>query len=239
MSKLNVCLGAKADNFSFEKFRYMCIMSGCDYLASLQGIGLGKSCKFWGKVTNLDLKSVLPKIPAYLNMHALTVTPDYIDGFIKADQTFLYQLVFDPRTRKLRPLNDYVDETLTSKKLPFCGEMVNDDLAFGLALGNIDLHSLQKVNDFNPDEPMPVVEKPKYGRRANHATIWNVTFTPEQAVIKDAFYYAENKKAEDKKEVMKCFSTLPKDNKGMYVMIFKMSFLLFYACLIFILLEKP
>ena len=71
MSKLNVCLGAKADNFSFEKFRYMCIMSGCDYLASLHGIGLGKSCKFWGKVTNLDLKSVLPKIPAYLNMHQL------------------------------------------------------------------------------------------------------------------------------------------------------------------------
>ena len=64
MSKLNVCLGAKADNFSFEKFRYMCIMSGCDYLASLHGIGLAKSCKFWGKVTNLDLRSVLPKMPA-------------------------------------------------------------------------------------------------------------------------------------------------------------------------------
>ena len=190
-------------------------MSGCDYQASLPGIGLVKSCKFWGKVTNLDLKSVLPKIPAYLNMHALTVTPDYIDGFIKANQTFLYQLVFDPRTRKLRPLNDYVDETLTSKKLPFCGEMVNDDLALGLALGNIDIHSFQKVNDFNPDEPIPVVQKPKYGRRANHATIWNVTFTPEQAVLKDAFYYAENKKAVDKKEDMKCFSTLPKDNKGM------------------------
>ena len=88
--------------------------------------------------------------------YPVTVTPDYIDGFIKADQTFLYQLVFDPRTRKLRPLNDYADETLTSKKLPFCGEMVNDDLAFGLALGNIDLHSLQKVNDFNPDEPIQV-----------------------------------------------------------------------------------
>ena len=107
MNKLNVCLGSKADNFSFEKFRYMCIMSGCDYLASLHGIGLGKACKFWGKVTNLELRSVLPKIPSYLNMHQLNVTSEYIDGFIQADQTFMYQLVFDPRSRKLRPLNDY------------------------------------------------------------------------------------------------------------------------------------
>ena len=37
MAKLNTCLGSKADNFNFEKFRYMCIMSGCDYLPSLHG----------------------------------------------------------------------------------------------------------------------------------------------------------------------------------------------------------
>ena len=62
------------------------------------------------------------------------MTSEYIDGFIQADQTFLYQLVFDPRTRKIRPLNDYADDSLSSKKLPFCGEMVNDELALGLAL---------------------------------------------------------------------------------------------------------
>ncbi len=136
MSKLPACLGNKADNFNLEKFRYMCIMSGCDYLASLHGIGLGKSCKFWGKVTNLDLRAVLPKIPSYLNMHQLSVTDEYIEGFIQANQTFLYQLVFDPKERKLRPLNDYPDE-LNAKKLPFCGEIVEEDLALGLALGNV------------------------------------------------------------------------------------------------------
>merc|ERR550519_252823 len=118
-------------------------------------------------------------------MHQLNVTSEYIDGFIQADQTFLYQLVFDPRSRKLRPLNDYSDETLSSKKLPFCGEMVSNDLAFHLALGNIDLHSLKKVNDFNPDEPLAVIEKPKYGRRTNHDSIWNITFTPENAVRRE------------------------------------------------------
>ena len=72
--------------------------------------GLGKSCKFWGKVTNPDLRSVLPKIPSYLNMSALDVNEEYIRGFFQANDTFLYQLVFDPRTRKLRPLSDYPDE---------------------------------------------------------------------------------------------------------------------------------
>ena len=43
-------------------------------------------------------------------MSALDVTEEYIRGFFQANDTFLYQLVFDPRTRKLRPLSDYPDE---------------------------------------------------------------------------------------------------------------------------------
>lgn len=172
MNKLNACLGHKADAFNFEKFRYMCIMSGCDYLSSLHGIGLGKATKFWSKVTNMDLKSVLPKIPAYLNMHQLTVNAEYIDGFIQANQTFLYQLVYDPKNRVLRPLNDYPTH-LNADLLPFCGKMTDPDLALQLALGNVDLHSLQIVNNFNPDQPMEVVEKPKYGARSKHKTMWN------------------------------------------------------------------
>jgi len=69
--------------------------------------GIGKSCKFWGKVTNPDIRTVLPKIPGYLNMGQLEVTDEYIDGFIKANDTFLYQLVYDPKERKLRPLTEY------------------------------------------------------------------------------------------------------------------------------------
>lgn len=205
MSKLNACLGNKADNFNLEKFRYMCIMSGCDYLSSLHGIGLGKSLKFWSKVTNLDLRKVLPKIPSYLNMHQLTVTEEYIEGFIQANLTFLHQLVFDPKEKILRPLNEYPEYT-TAKKLPFCGEMVSEDLALGLALGNYDLHSLQKVNDYNPDSPNPMVEKPRYGRRAQHASIWG------NASIDVPNPVEEQRKA-DNETIMKCFSATPKEEK--------------------------
>ena len=40
-------------------------------------------------------------------MSNLTVTEDYIKNFFKANNTFLYQLVYDPLKRKLRPLHDY------------------------------------------------------------------------------------------------------------------------------------
>lgn len=36
----------------------MCILSGCDYLPSLTGIGLGKAFKFFSGNTNGDLNSV-------------------------------------------------------------------------------------------------------------------------------------------------------------------------------------
>ncbi len=44
--------------FTEEKFRYMCILSGCDYLASLHGIGLGKACKLLRLAKDPDILKV-------------------------------------------------------------------------------------------------------------------------------------------------------------------------------------
>jgi len=45
----------------------------------------------------------------YLKMN-ITVSEEYIQGFTRANNTFLYQLVFDPVNRKLVPLNAYADD---------------------------------------------------------------------------------------------------------------------------------
>lgn len=55
----------------------------------------------------------------------ITVPEEYIEGFTRANNTFLYQLVFDPVNRKLVPLNAYGDdidpETLTyAGRYPLC-----------------------------------------------------------------------------------------------------------------------
>lgn len=50
---------------------------------------------------------ILPRIPRYLNMNRLKIKKEFIKDFIKAENTFLYQIVFDPIERKQRPLTDY------------------------------------------------------------------------------------------------------------------------------------
>lgn len=78
-SKLHLTLDCPKEKFSFEKFRRIAILSGCDYLDSLPGIGLAKAAKFIKMTAETDMKRALLKIPSYLNMNKLTVTQDYID----------------------------------------------------------------------------------------------------------------------------------------------------------------
>lgn len=51
-------------------------------------------------------RQVIRKMGQYLKMN-LVVPEEYIEGFIRANNTFLYQLVFDPVRRKVLPLNPY------------------------------------------------------------------------------------------------------------------------------------
>ncbi|XP_041491360.1 exonuclease 1 isoform X2 [Microtus oregoni] len=111
------------DVFTEEKFRYMCILSGCDYLSSLRGIGLAKACKVLRLANNPDIVKVIKKIGHYLKMN-ITVPEDYITGFIRANNTFLYQLVFDPIQRKLVPLNAYGDD-VNPDTLSYAGHLSN------------------------------------------------------------------------------------------------------------------
>jgi exonuclease-1 len=49
------------------------------------------------------------------------VPPNYEKDFLKADYTFLYQLVFDPVTEALTPLNSIPDD-LQDEDLSFAGQ---------------------------------------------------------------------------------------------------------------------
>ncbi|XDV43136.1 hypothetical protein PO909_011665 [Leuciscus waleckii] len=137
--------------FTEEKFRYMCILSGCDYLPSLYGIGLGKACKLLRMANNPDILKVIKKMGQYLKMD-ISVPNEYIEGFTKADNTFLYQLVFDPLKRKVVPLNPYPDH-IDPASLSYAGTNVGDESGLEMALGNLDINTMQRIDDFNPDAP--------------------------------------------------------------------------------------
>ena len=38
--------------FTIDHFTMMCVLSGCDYLPSLPGIGLAKACKYMSQNSN-------------------------------------------------------------------------------------------------------------------------------------------------------------------------------------------
>ncbi|CAN7995132.1 unnamed protein product [Ixodes hexagonus] len=160
-SEIGKCLGNSADRFTHDKFRQMCILSGCDYLQNLPGIGLAKACKFFGLITNPDLTKTLPKLPSYLKMPSLTVGEDYLEGFLKAENTFLHQLVFCPLQNRLVPLNPYMPG-MEPEELPYAGEYVSEELAFQMAIGNIDVNTGTKVDNYvPPDGKVLSLEKSK------------------------------------------------------------------------------
>ncbi|KAL2083500.1 hypothetical protein ACEWY4_021273 [Coilia grayii] len=145
--------------FTEEKFRHMCILSGCDYLASLYGIGLGKACKLLRTASNPDVLKVIKKMGQYLKMN-ITVPDEYLEGFTKANNTFLYQLVFDPMSRKVVPLNPYPAE-IDPATLSYAGLNVGDKKGLQMALGNVDIHTMEKIDDFDPDRAYLQTAKPR------------------------------------------------------------------------------
>ncbi|NWR71435.1 EXO1 Exonuclease, partial [Centropus unirufus] len=160
--------------FTEEKFRYMCILSGCDYLPSIHGIGLAKACKLVKLANNPDIVKVIKKMGQYLKMN-ITVSEEYIQGFIRANNTFLYQLVFDPVNRKLIPLNAYEDD-IDPETLIYAGRHFGDNTAFQIAIGNVDINTMEEIDNYNPDAAQPVQHRSCgwNDSRANHVnSIWS------------------------------------------------------------------
>ncbi|CAG5131319.1 unnamed protein product [Candidula unifasciata] len=188
-SRLNEVLSIKGGFYTFEKFRHMCILSGCDYLPSIPGIGLAKACKVMKSARQPDIRQMLRKLPTYLKTN-LTVTDEYVEGFVRADNTFLYQLVFDPVSRQLCPLNPYPPE-VEADNLGYAGEnpfnhvfykislmtvrvdcvYLPEEKAYQIAVGNIDAHSHKCISYFDPDSFVPKnAIKPKF---RHQLSIWD------------------------------------------------------------------
>ncbi|CAG0881557.1 unnamed protein product [Cyprideis torosa] len=171
LKNLSASLGNHATSFTLDKFRRMCILSGCDYLASLPNIGLGKAFKFFSVTHQPDIKLCLKKLPYTLKMAGLVVSDDYIEKFIQADRTFMYQLVFDPREKRILPLTPYGPD-VEDENLSYAGELLPQDVALRLALGELNVKTLKPWKSV-PSEGRPgckcFFEQPKF-------CIWNPEF---------------------------------------------------------------
>ncbi|XP_015429389.1 PREDICTED: exonuclease 1 [Dufourea novaeangliae] len=172
--RLHLAMDLQAEHFSMENFRYMCILSGCDYLPSLPGIGLIKAKKFIMRNTDCDIHRALTRLGSYLNMKSLVVTKEYRDAFMLADITFKHQLVFCPLQRKQVRLHPPLSD-VTEEQLYYAGTETDSDTALQLALGNCDPFSLQILHDFDPDKTMSQDKCNTWGHKSiysQHISIW-------------------------------------------------------------------
>lgn len=136
--------------FTPTLFRQMCILSGCDYLESIKGVGLAKACKALKLSKYRNGYEVAKHLHQYIK-GIQPPDPSYAEQFDRADKTFLYQIVFDPVQRKALPLNPY-PPGVSSECLSFAGSVLNKEKAFQVALGNIDVNTHRRVNDFDVDK---------------------------------------------------------------------------------------
>lgn len=164
--KLYMTINTTAEKFSFEKFRQICILSGCDYLDNLPGIGLQKARKFVMMTEETDMKKALLKIPSYLNMKKLEVSDEYIEDFLRAEATFMHMFVYNPLQRKMLRLNPIDDSDPMIEYCSNAGKLLEQSIAYQLALGNINPKTLERLDNFDPDKIPPS------NRFRKHASIW-------------------------------------------------------------------
>eukprot|EP00826_Nyctotherus_ovalis_P029134 TRINITY_DN2297_c0_g5_i1.p1 TRINITY_DN2297_c0_g5~~TRINITY_DN2297_c0_g5_i1.p1 ORF type:complete len:339 (-),score=80.59 TRINITY_DN2297_c0_g5_i1:778-1755(-) len=100
MSNIGKVTEFNFSGFSKDMFLKMCILNGCDYLASIKGIGLKKA---HGLVKqNNDIKEIVKQLKA-LGKYEIPET--YETAFTQAFLTFKFQTVYNMKEQQLTSLN--------------------------------------------------------------------------------------------------------------------------------------
>ncbi|KAI8612721.1 PIN domain-like protein [Chytriomyces sp. MP71] len=130
--------------WTFTKFRQACILSGCDYLPSLKGVGIKKAFEAVGSSSSLERTLKTWRMFGY-SIKAPKVRDGYEDAFKEAEFTFLYQRVYDPTLKRLVHLNDPAPEHvhMMESMARFLGRDLAPQIAEGVANGQLNPYSLK------------------------------------------------------------------------------------------------
>ncbi|KAF2129954.1 exonuclease-like protein [Dothidotthia symphoricarpi CBS 119687] len=118
--------------WSDADFRWMAILSGCDYLPGIGGLGLKTAHRMLRKHKTVDRLVKAAQFDGKLKVPA-----GFLAAFDQAEKTFLYQWVFCPVANQLVNLTPLADG-LNVTDMPFIGEEVPAHLAMGVARGNLN-----------------------------------------------------------------------------------------------------
>ncbi|KAL4775245.1 hypothetical protein BDW60DRAFT_139598 [Aspergillus nidulans var. acristatus] len=113
-------------------FRRMCILSGCDYLPNIARVGLKTAYRSIRKYKSVEKALRMLQFEGPYHVPA-----DYLQSFMQAELTFLYQRVFCPKSGKLVPLTS-PDDGINLDELPYIGADMDPETAVGVANGDLD-----------------------------------------------------------------------------------------------------
>eukprot|EP01135_Chromosphaera_perkinsii_P005329 Nk52_evm10s343 gene=Nk52_evmTU10s343 len=136
------------EKYTLEDFQIVCILSGCDYLPSLYGVGLKKAQRYLREYKNSE------RIFSRSDLR-YKADKEYIEEFGKAQLTFKHQRVFDLESQCLVPLHPFPEGT-QEDMMDFLGPDLPPSLAQSIAVGETDAKTKEPKL-----EPRPVSKKTK------------------------------------------------------------------------------
>lgn len=130
-------------DFFAQKLLDICILSGCDYLNGLPGVGIKTAHKLLSKHQSIEkvLESLKSKIE---------IPVDFSKSFERAKLTFLHQIVFDPIYNK-RVFLSGLDLSI-NRELDFLGSFIDEEYQFsrGFHLAEREKYAKSNTEDFTP-----------------------------------------------------------------------------------------
>lgn len=117
--------------WSDADFRRMAILSGCDYLPGIGGLGLKTAHRMLRKHKTVDRLVKAAQFDGKLK-----VPNGFMADFDQAEKTFLYQWVYCPIENRLVNLTSLPDD-VDIADMPYLGEEVAAHLAAGVAKGDL------------------------------------------------------------------------------------------------------
>lgn len=127
------------------------MLSGCDYLDSIPGIGLKTAHRLLRRHKTVEKVVQMVRLEGTLN-----VPINYIRSFAQAELAFIHQRIFDPATKKLVPLNDFPLEGLSDDDQKWVGLDMDLEIARGVARGDVHPETLVPIVDIAPGyQPQP------------------------------------------------------------------------------------
>eukprot|EP00347_Sterkiella_histriomuscorum_P019678 403340704 len=127
-----------------KQFVSICIMGGCDYLPSIQKVGLKIAVKFFQKHETIE--KVIEAMRAN-STYTQNVPFNYVEALLKVQTLFFYQTVFNPRTNKFTSLENIPEEDQDIDK-NFLGKYIEENLIDDYVQGHFKKGNQEKRESY-------------------------------------------------------------------------------------------